>query len=117
MSRPAVEIAKCLGLPLETYYASVIFRSNLIDAGYTVELSGGLGPGVSIVVYGERFVFRVTVKSDRLRIQVQGLDTARSRLAFIEDGAPDFGCAFSVILRSDNHQLVGIRKSRCLRGS
>jgi len=35
-SRSAVEIAKRLGLPLDLYYESVIFRANLIDgAGFT----------------------------------------------------------------------------------
>ena len=70
--RSGVAIAQQLGLPLDVYYQSVIFRANLIDgAGFTAELCGGNPSGAAFRIYGQRFLFSVHVSADSLSVIVR----------------------------------------------
>jgi hypothetical protein len=75
VNRPpsGVEIAARLNLPLNVYHESVVFRSNLIELGFTTNLADA-GRSIAIVLYGKKFAYRVTIRADWHAIEAQPLD-------------------------------------------
>jgi hypothetical protein len=117
--RSGVEIAKRLELPLETYYETLVFRSNLLGLGFTTELAN-VRHGMAILVYSPRYLFRVTIQTDRfgidrLWIEAQPLDGGRLVEILREAGGLDFERVFNTIVRYESLQPLPLRPARRLR--